>query len=89
MTETNRTEPAYVSVLAASVGADAVLLDVVEPVALDVLVNGLGAHTLLRPLLEYVRTSRGELQPVFVGYGRISEGGTVELLPDASLRLAR
>jgi hypothetical protein len=65
--------------------ADAVLLDVVEPVALRVLVSHLGSYVLLRPLTRYIRTSRGERQPVFEGYGRIATSGSVERLADGAL----
>ncbi len=79
------TEPSRVAAVAASVSADAVLLDVVEPGALAALVDGLREHTLLRPLLEFVRTSRGKLQPVFVGYGRLAADGHIEPLPPGAL----
>lgn len=85
VTETSVTEASHVAAVATSVLADAVLLDVVEPVALAALIEGLGSHVLIRPLLEYVRTSRGEQQPVFVGYGRLAENGRVEPLADGAL----
>lgn len=75
-----------VAALAATVQADAVLLDVVEPQALATLIDGLGSFVLLRPLLDYVRTSRGERQPVFVGFGRLIAGGHVEQLAEEELR---
>ena len=65
VTETSRTDARHVGGLTASMQADAVLLDVVEPVALGVLVSHIGSYVLLRPLTRYVRTSRGEPQPVF------------------------
>ena len=85
VTETSLTEPSHVAAVAASVVADAVLLDVVAPAALRALTDALGSHTLLRPLLEYVRTSRGEQRPVFVGYGQVTPAGDVEPLPDGAL----
>ncbi len=83
--ETSRTEPSFVAAIVASFGADVVLLDVVEPMALGALVDELRSYTLLRPLVEYVRTSRAEQRPVFVGYGRISATGSVEPLADGAL----
>ncbi len=85
LTEMSLTEASRVAAVATSVSADAVLLDVVEPAALAALVDGLRGHTLLRPLLEFVRTSRGEPHPVFVGYGRLAASGPVEPLPDGAL----
>lgn len=85
LTETSRTDPSHVAALAESVAADAVLLDVVEPPALRTLVERLSSTTLLRPLLEFVRTSRGEPQPVFVGYGRLTSAGYLGPLADGAL----
>lgn len=85
LTEMSLTEPSRVAAVATSISADAVLLDVVEPAALAALVDGLRGHTLLRPVLSSFRTSRGEQQPVFVGYGRLAADGHVEPLPDGTL----
>jgi hypothetical protein len=85
VTETSVTAPSHVAALAASVSADAVLLDVVEPPALRGLLDRLTSYTVLRPLLEYVPTRRGERQPRFVGYGRVTSAGTVERLAHGEL----
>lgn len=87
ITETTRTEPDAVEAIAASIGADAVVIDVVAPSALPGLVAALGAYTLLRPLFEHVRTSRGERQPVFAGYAALTPGGVLERLADAALTI--
>ena len=85
VTETSVTERSHVAAVAASVEADAVLLDVVDPASLGPLVRGLSSEVLLRPILDFVRTSRGEQQPVFVGYGRLTAGGNIEPLADGAL----
>lgn len=83
--ETSLVAPVRVAEVVASAVVDAVVLDVVEPVALAALIEALAAHTLLRPILEFVRTSRGQRQPVFVGYGRLMRSGDVVKLTDGEL----
>lgn len=85
VTQTSVTTLPHVAAVATSIRADAVLLDVVEPAAIGALVDGLRSHTLLRPILDFVRTSRGERQPVFVGYGRVALDGRIESLADGAL----
>jgi hypothetical protein len=88
ITETTLSEPDAVAAIAASIVADAVVIDVVAPAALPGLVVALGAYTLLRPQFEHIRTSRGERQPVFAGYGALTAQGAVESLPDGALAIS-
>ena len=81
------TEPDTVEAIAASILADAVVIDVVAPPALPALVAALGSYTLLRPLFEHVSTSRGERQPVFTGYAALTPDGVLEPLPDGALTI--
>lgn len=85
VTETSVTTPSHVEAAVRSIEADAVILDVVEPAALRALHDALGAHTVLRPIVNLVRTSRGEQQPVFTGYGRVRPDGEIEPLVDGVL----
>jgi len=70
--ETSTTDPALINAAALSLTADAIVIDVVSPPQLAALIDGLRSHLLLRPTFEQLRTSRGELQPVFAGYARLS-----------------
>lgn len=90
ITETSRTEPESESVaaIAASIVADAVVIDVVAPPVLSGLVAGLAAYTLLRPLFEHIRTSHGERQPVFARYAALTPQGVLEILPDGALAIS-
>lgn len=88
ITEITLTEPDAVKAIAASVAADAVVIDVVAPSVLPGLVDAMGSYTLLRPLFEHIRTSHGERQPVFVGYAALSPQGTLEPLPDGALAIS-
>lgn len=54
--------------MAASIVADAVVIDVVAPTVLPGLVAALGAYTLLRPLFEHIPSSHGERHPELVGH---------------------
>jgi len=87
VTETTLTEPDAVEGIAASTGADAVVIDVVAPPLLAGLVAALSAYTVLRPLFEHIRTSHGELQPVFAGYAALTPEGGLEPLPDRALAI--
>jgi hypothetical protein len=73
--------------IAASIAADAVVIDVVAPPVLPGLVAALGSYTLLRPLVEHIRTSRGERQPVFTGYAVLTSQGTLEPPADGALAI--
>jgi hypothetical protein len=88
ITETTLSEPDAVAAIAASIVADAVVIDVVAPAALPGLVAALGAYTLLRPQFEHIRTSRGERQPVFAGYAALSAQGALQSLPDGALAIS-
>ncbi|MGI8684571.1 MAG: hypothetical protein ACR2MO_05690 [Acidimicrobiales bacterium] len=68
-----------------SIEADAIVLDVVAPADLPGLVAALPSYTLLRPVFEEIRTSRGERQPVFVGYARLTAEGAFVALTDGAL----
>ena len=85
VTETSVAQVSHVAAVVASVAADAVLLDVVDPASLLSLVRGLSSVVLLRPILDFVRTSRGEQQPVFAGYGLLAADGQIEPLADGAL----
>ncbi|MDQ3642640.1 MAG: hypothetical protein M3450_14520 [Actinomycetota bacterium] len=87
ITETTLTEPEAVEAIASALGADAVVIDVVAPPVLGGLVAALSAYTMLRPLVEHIRTSHGELQPVFAGYAALTPQGTLEPLPDGALAI--
>lgn len=88
VTETTLTEPDAVEALATSIAADAVVIDVVAPPVLPGLVAALGGFPLLRPLFEHIRTSHGELQPVFAGYAALSPNGGLEPLSDGALAIS-
>ncbi|MCA1706812.1 MAG: hypothetical protein LC808_27550 [Actinobacteria bacterium] len=87
ITETTLTEPDAVEAIAASIPAEAVVIDVVAPPALPALVAALASYTLLRPLFEHVPTSRGERQPVFAGYAALTADGVLEALADGALTI--
>ena len=87
VTETTLTEPDAVAAIAASIAADAVVIDVVAPPVLAGLVAALGAYTVLRPLFEHIRTSHGERQPVFAGYAVLTPEGGLKPLPDGALAI--
>lgn len=86
--ETSQTEPEAVAAIAASIVADAVVIDVVTPTVLPGLVAALSAYTLLRPLFEHIRTSHGERQPVFAGYAALTPQGALENLADGALAIS-
>jgi hypothetical protein len=88
ITEASRTEPEAIAATAALVMADAVVIDVVAPDVLPGLGAALNAYTLLRPLFEHVRTSHGERQPVFAGYGALTPQGVLETLSDRALAVS-
>lgn len=88
ITETTLMEPAAVEAIAASIAADAVVIDVVAPSALPALIAALGSYAVLRPLFEHIRTSRGEHQPIFAGYAAVTAQGVLELLPDGALEIS-
>ena len=88
ITETTQTEPGAVEVIASSIAADAVVIDVVAPPVLAGLVAALGAYPLLRPLFDHIRTSHGERQPVFAGYAALTSQGTLEPLTDGALAIS-
>jgi hypothetical protein len=81
------TDPALVHAAALSIAADVIVIDVVSPVQLAALIGGLRSHLLLRPTFEQLRTSRGELQPVFAGYARLSADGSWTRLDDGALTI--
>jgi hypothetical protein len=85
--ETSTTDPALLNAAALSIAADAIVIDVVSPPHLDAVIGGLRSHLLLRPTFEHLRTSRGELQPVFAGYARLSADGTWTRLEDGALTI--
>lgn len=85
--ETSSTDPARVHAAALSIGADAIVIDVVSPLQLAALVGDLRSHLLLRPTFEQLRTSRGELQPVFAGYARLVAEGNWTRLEDGALTI--
>ena len=87
VTETTLTEPDAVAAIAASIAADAVVIDVVAPPVLAGLVAALGAYTVLRPLFEHIRTSHGERQPVFAGYAVLTPEGGLKPLADGALAI--
>jgi hypothetical protein len=86
--ETSSTDPAVVHDAALSIAADAVVIDVASPLQLAALVGGLRSHVLLRPTFGQLRTSRGELQPVFAGYARLAADGSWTRLDDGALTAA-
>jgi hypothetical protein len=88
ITETTLTESDAVEAIARSIGADAVVIDVVAPPVLPGLGAALGAFTLLRPVFEHVRTSHGERQPVFAGYAALTPEGGLEPLTDGALAIS-
>ncbi len=85
VSEMATTDPAVLSEAAKSLAVDAIVLDVVRPAPLRRLVDALGAHQLLRPTWAETRTSRGELQPRFAGYGLIEGDGTLRPVADGEL----
>ena len=85
--ETSSTDPAVVSAAALSIAADAIVIDVVSPLQLAALIGGLRSHLLLRPTFEQLRTGRGELQPVFAGYARLSADGSWTRLDNGALTI--
>jgi hypothetical protein len=87
VSETWLSDPSGVEQIAASVDADAVVIDLATPPELADLVDALGSRVLLRPVMDYVPTSRGERQPVFVGYARLTQAGELEPLADSELAL--
>lgn len=74
--------------MAASTAADAIVIDVVSPVDLAPLIAGLRSYTLLRPVFEQVRTSRGERQPVFSGYALLTTEGDLQPIEDGALKVS-
>lgn len=85
--ETSSTDPAVVHAAALSIAADAIVIDVVSPQQLAAIIGGVRSHLMLRPTFEQLRTSRGELQPVFAGYARLSPDGNWTRLDDGALRI--
>lgn len=85
--ETTSTDPVLVQAAASSIAADAIVIDVVSPLHLAALIGDLRSHLLLRPTFEQLRTSRGELQPVFAGYARLSADGNWTRLDDGALTI--
>jgi hypothetical protein len=80
-------DPTLVHAAALSTAADAIVIDVVAPLQLAAVIGGLRSHVLLRPTFDQLRTSRGELQPVFVGYAHLSADGSWTLLDDGALTI--
>jgi hypothetical protein len=76
--DTTFTDPDAVESIIVSIDADAVVIDVVS------LVAALRRHTLLRPIFDQVRTGRGEPQPVFAGYARLTADGDLESIEDGA-----
>lgn len=85
--EPTSTDPVLVQAAASSIAADAIVIDVVSPLQLAALIGDLRSHLLLRPTFERLRTSRGELQPVFAGYARLSANGNWMRLDDGALAI--
>lgn len=83
--ETSAADPSTVEQLAATVGANAVIIDVVAPSVLAELLAALGSRMVLRPVIEHISTSRGERQPIFSGYARHTRTGELEPLADGEL----
>ena len=71
------------SVVAAT-GAIAVILDAPRPGDLGDAVKAAGSLPILRPLWREQRNSRGEIDEVFAGYGRLS-GDRIVALADGEL----
>jgi hypothetical protein len=82
--DTTFTDPDAVESIIVSIDADAVVIDVVAPAVLVSLVAALRRHTLLRPIFDQVRTGRGEPQPVFAGYARLTADGDLESIEDGA-----
>jgi hypothetical protein len=63
------------------------VIDVVSPLQLAALIGDLRSHLLLRPTFEQLRTSRGEVQPVFAGYAHLSADESWTRLEDGALTI--
>jgi len=85
VTDATTTDPTTLLEAAESLAVDAVVLDVVAPAAMPQLIDALAAYRLLRPTWVETRTSRGERQPRFAGYGLVEPDGTLRAVGDGEL----
>lgn len=79
------TSVAELAAVSADADAVAIVIDATAPGDLTGAIALAGSVPVLRPLWRRVRNSRGEIDEVFDGYGRLTKGG-VEPLADAALR---